>query len=217
MRIQSIDNRTNFGNLCGIRCNRSVENGFYFNSDKRILLINDLLKSKAFKEFGEQYDYDAVFNFSSDALNTRTYEFDAFKYELKIVPAKKPTPDKKFRNLPIDEITVLHFQFFYACLFGRVLNVIRQTDFALPCHIVEKVREAVRGEAIAVNLSVRKIVPFECLFPVQRTPFLRDPKNRIAVLVVDLRVPFPYPRRRLLQKMDEKGVVTPTEPEIVVE
>jgi len=106
MRIQSIDNRTNFGNLCGIHCNESFRNGTYGYTGQRALLINDLMESKAFKELGEHLDYDAVFNFYKDALNTRTYEEDAFKYELKIVPAKEPTPDNKFRNLPI-EISVL--------------------------------------------------------------------------------------------------------------
>ena len=106
MRIQPIYDRTHFGNLCGIRCNENFRNGTCGYIDKRALLINDLMESEAFKELGEHVDYDAVFNFHKNVLNTRTYRDDAFSYELKLVPAKKPTPGKKFRNLP-SEISVL--------------------------------------------------------------------------------------------------------------
>ena len=106
MRIQSIDNRTNFGNLCGIRCNESFRNGTYGYTDQRALLINDLMESKAFKDLGEKLDYDAVFNFNYDVFNFRTGKDDCYSYELKLVPAEQPTPGKKLPNLPI-EIPVL--------------------------------------------------------------------------------------------------------------
>ena len=142
MRIQPIYDRTHFGNLCGIRCNESFRNGTYGYTDQRALLINDLMESKAFKELGEHIDYDAVFNFHYDAFNPRTGKDDCYCYELKLVPAKQPTRDKKFRNLPI-EISVLECEEEWSedayVIFRKKLNNIKGDKL---CNMVRKELES---------------------------------------------------------------------------
>lgn len=108
MRIQPIDRNTNFGDLCGIRCNESFRNGTYGYTNQRALLIKDLMDSEAFKKLGEKYDYDAELKFDFEIWNDETLSNDDMAYELVLTPAKKPTPNKKLPNLPVSEVTVIY-------------------------------------------------------------------------------------------------------------
>ena len=133
------------------------------------------------------------------------------------------TEPKKLGSAPscavqrTDEITVLRFQLVHRRPLRDVLAIIRKPHPALACHVVEVVRETIRGKPARVDLLIHQKVLLVLHFAVHRAALFLDFQDAIAVLIVHTQVAPPQPCRDAFEDMYQKRIISTPEPKTVIQ